>query len=117
MGVGLYEVRAGPGIEAAKGDTTWIKQVDCAPDSNDTPQEKAAVGDLMNLVHNHELTPTTDDSGSEFCFSYSAPVQGQYLEGCVDECRSFRTLDEAEAHCNSVDDCGGVTHRCDPISL
>jgi hypothetical protein len=23
LGVGLFEVRAGPGIEAANGDTTW----------------------------------------------------------------------------------------------
>jgi hypothetical protein len=109
LGVGLYEVREGPGIEAAKGDTTWIKQVNCAPDSNDTPQEEAAINDLEGLVRNHELTP---DAGAEleYCFSYSAPVQGQYLEGCVDECRSFQTLDEAEAHCNSIDDCGGVTH-------
>jgi hypothetical protein len=110
LGVGLYEVRAGPGIEAAKGDTTWIKQEGCAPDSGETPQQKAAVGDLMNLVHNHELTPTTQDGTGDYCFSYSAPVQGQYLEGCVDECRSFETLDEAEAHCTSLDDCGGVTH-------
>jgi len=58
LGVGLYEVREGPGIEAARGDTTWIKQVDCQPGSNDTPQEKAAVGDLMGLVENHELTPS-----------------------------------------------------------
>jgi hypothetical protein len=28
--VGLYEVRAGPGIEAKTGDMSWIKQVDCA---------------------------------------------------------------------------------------
>lgn len=27
LGVGLYEVRAGPGIETAQGDQTWIKQV------------------------------------------------------------------------------------------
>jgi len=27
LGVGLYEVRAGPGIETAQGDHTWIKQV------------------------------------------------------------------------------------------
>ena len=28
LGVGLYEVRAGPGIETAQGDHTWIKQVE-----------------------------------------------------------------------------------------
>jgi hypothetical protein len=112
LGVGLYEVREGPGIEAAKGDSTWIKQVDCAPGSNETPQQKSALNDLAGLVKDHELTPTTQmDEGSEYCFSYSAPVQGQYLEGCVDECRSFQTLDEAEAQCNGIDDCGGVTHR------
>lgn len=105
-------MRGGPGIEAARGDTTWIKQVDCAPASGEahTPQEDEALGDLSRLVRNHELTPTSDDSDNAYCFSYSAPVQGQYLEGCVDECRSFQTLDEAEAHCNSIDDCGGVTH-------
>ena len=27
LGVGLYEVRAGPGIETAAGDLSWIKQV------------------------------------------------------------------------------------------
>jgi hypothetical protein len=110
LGVGLYEVRAGPGIEAARGDTTWIKQVDCSPSSGETPQEEAAIGDLSRLVRHHELTPTGEDGDNAYCFSYSAPVQGQYLEGCVDECRSFQTLDEAEAYCNSINDCGGVTH-------
>lgn len=38
LGVGLYEVRAGPGIETASGDNTWIKQVRSqhAPRHHDT---------------------------------------------------------------------------------
>ena len=111
LGVGLYEVRAGPGIEAAKGDTAWIKQVDCAPDGGgETAEQQAAVGDLESLIKDRALTPLDGGTADDYCFSYSAPVQGQYLEGCVDECKSFETLDEAEAHCNSLDECGGVTH-------
>ena len=87
-----------------------IKQADCDPDSGQAPEEKTAVNDLENLVKKGVLTPSQDSSG-QYCFSYSAPVQGQYLEGCVDECKSFETLDEAQSHCNSLDDCGGVTHR------
>ena len=87
-----------------------IKQADCDPDSVLAPEEKTAVNDLENLVKKGVLTPSQDSSG-QYCFSYSAPVQGQYLEGCVDECKSFETLDEAQSHCNSLDDCGGVTHR------
>ena len=87
-----------------------IKQADCDPASGQAPEEKTAVNDLENLVKKDVLTPSHDSSG-QYCFSYSAPVQGQYLEGCVDECKSFETLDEAQSHCNSLDDCGGVTHR------
>jgi hypothetical protein len=105
----------GPGIEAAKGDTTWIKQVNC----QETPGQEIqhAQADLNHLIAQHQLTPEQseeDNYGTEtsedMCYSYSAPVQGQYLEGCIDECRSFQTLQEAEDHCDQIADCGGVTH-------
>lgn len=60
------------------------------------------------MVQDGQLKP--EAQGSTTCRSYSAPVQRQYLEGCVDECRSFETLQEAEDHCDRVADCGGVTH-------
>lgn len=32
------------------------------------------------------------------------------LDGCVDDCRSFETLEEAEEHCNALQaHCGGIT--------
>jgi len=67
------------------------------------------LGDIERMVNKGALRPEGDPSG-ELCRSYSAPVQSKYLEGCVDECRSFETLQEAENHCDRVEDCGGVTH-------
>mmetsp|Transcript_15113 Transcript_15113/g.41254 ORF Transcript_15113/g.41254 Transcript_15113/m.41254 type:complete len:321 (+) Transcript_15113:49-1011(+) len=113
LGVGLYEVRQGPGIEAAKGDVSWIKQVNCE-ESDTVAQQTNALNDINHLVAQHQLTPEheTGEEGEEgdMCYSYSAPVQGQYLEGCVDECRSFQTLQEAQDHCDQIEDCGGVSH-------
>jgi hypothetical protein len=31
------------------------------------------------------------------------------LDGCVDDCKSFETLAEAEEHCTSLELCGGIT--------
>jgi len=115
LGVGLYEVRAGPGIETAQGDHTWIKQVDCASGTQGDGEE-AALSDLDRMVQNGQLTPEGDGeeegqyTEGDICRTYAAPIQGKYLEGCVDECRSYETLQEAEDHCDRVADCGGVTH-------
>ena len=74
------------------------------------------MSDLDRMVQNGQLTPEGDseDEGQytegDICRTYAAPIQGKYLEGCVDECRSFETLQEAEDHCDRVADCGGVTH-------
>ncbi len=70
---------------------------------------------MNRLVAQHQLEPEENELGGEnesedMCYSYSAPVQGQYLEGCIDECRSFQTLQEAEDHCDEIPDCGGVSH-------
>ena len=77
-----------------------------------------AEADLDRLVEQHQLTPEQEtepeqygeETSEDMCYSYSAPVEGQYLEGCIDECRSFQTLQEAEDHCDQILDCGGVTH-------
>jgi len=66
-------------------------------------------GITLRMVNSGQLRPEQEPSG-ELCRSYSAPVQSKYLEGCVDECRSFETLQEAENHCDRVEGCGGVTH-------
>mmetsp|Transcript_10037 Transcript_10037/g.15701 ORF Transcript_10037/g.15701 Transcript_10037/m.15701 type:complete len:335 (+) Transcript_10037:246-1250(+) len=115
LGVGLYEVRSGPGIEAAKGDTTWIKQVNCesqpsdpnANDYDDSEEQRVhALDDLKSMVSDHQLTPTS----GQMCYSYSPPVEGKYINGCIDHCRSFDTVEEAMQHCNTLVGCGGVTH-------
>jgi hypothetical protein len=31
------------------------------------------------------------------------------LDGCVDDCKSFETLAEAEEYCTSLETCGGIT--------
>ena len=42
--------------------------------------------------------------------SYDGPFESVLLDGCVDDCRSFETLPEAEAHCNTLGaSCGGIT--------
>jgi len=119
MGVGLYEVREGPGLEASRGDLTWIKQVNCDLMNEyhqNLQQDAKALDDLNHLVNQHKLTPVqtqqeyfpTHDGGN--CFSYSDPVHNQYLQGCIDHCRSFQTLEEAINHCDTLEFCGGVTH-------
>mmetsp|Transcript_1424 Transcript_1424/g.2530 ORF Transcript_1424/g.2530 Transcript_1424/m.2530 type:complete len:218 (+) Transcript_1424:122-775(+) len=41
---------------------------------------------------------------------YDGPFETVLLDGCVDDCRSFETLVEAEQHCNLLDyACGGIT--------
>lgn len=53
---------------------------------------------------------------------YDGPFETVLLDGCVDDCRSFETLEEAEQHCNLLDyACGGITKTAygdkDAISL
>lgn len=63
------------------------------------------------MVRQGKLTPEPQEAAAgELCRTFSAPVEGKYLEGCVDECRSFETLQQAQDHCDRVADCGGVTH-------
>ena len=97
---------------------TWIKQVGCTG-SNAWASGVDAVNDINHLVDTHQLHPVNEgasysndysDWGTAQCYTYSAPVQGQYLDGCVDECLSFETLQEAEDHCDTLPDCGGVSH-------
>ena len=40
---------------------------------------------------------------------FDGPFESVLLDGCVDDCRSFETLEEAEQHCNALADCGGIT--------
>ena len=48
-------------------------------------------------------------SGEEELNCYDGPFESVLLDGCTDDCRSFETLQEAEEHCNSIQDCGGIT--------
>jgi hypothetical protein len=42
--------------------------------------------------------------------SYDGPFESVLLDGCVDDCRSFEALEEAEQHCNALgSSCGGIT--------
>jgi len=47
--------------------------------------------------------------GEEGLDCYDGPFESVLLDGCTDDCRSFETLQEAEDHCNSIQDCGGIT--------
>jgi len=107
LGVGLYEVRAGPAIGKAVGETSWIKQVNCQS-SRLSRQEQSALSDINRMVKDHQLVPDRK-TGDATCYSYSLPIQGKYLNGCVDQCRSFHSLASAQRYCNSLADCGGVT--------
>ncbi len=47
-------------------------------------------------------------------FSLSDPLcdfstHSVLLDGCVDDCKSFETLSEAEEYCTSLEECGGIT--------
>lgn len=56
--------------------------------------------------------PAADGEGKHaVCeYSYDGPFESVLLDGCVDDCRSFETLPEAEAHCNTLGaSCGGIT--------
>ena len=44
------------------------------------------------MVAAGKLMPDQSGPGLTACYDYSAPVQGEYLDGCVDGCHSFRTL-------------------------
>ncbi|EKX38182.1 hypothetical protein GUITHDRAFT_115727 [Guillardia theta CCMP2712] len=107
LGVGLYEVRAGPAIGKAVGETSWIKQVNCQS-SRLSRQEQSALSDINRMVRNHQLQPDAKTS-DKVCYSYSVPIEGKYLNGCVDKCRSFHSLDSAQRYCNTLENCGGVT--------
>ena len=48
-------------------------------------------------------------SGEEGLNCYDGPFESVLLDGCTDDCRSFETLQEAEDHCNAIEDCGGIT--------
>ncbi|KAJ1483278.1 hypothetical protein T484DRAFT_1896272 [Baffinella frigidus] len=53
---------------------------------------------------------------------FDGPFEAVLLDGCVDDCRSFETLEEAEQHCNTLGyECGGITKTAygdeDAISL
>jgi len=37
---------------------------------------------------------------------YDGPFENVLLDGCVDDCQSFESLADAEAHCNSIVECG-----------
>jgi hypothetical protein len=60
-----------------------------------------------------------DDHELQF---FDGPFEAVLLDGCVDDCRSFETLEEAEEHCNALGyECGGITKTAygdqDAISL
>jgi hypothetical protein len=60
------------------------------------------------------------DDHALLCFD--GPFEAVLLDGCVDDCRSFETLEEAEEHCNALGyECGGITKTAygdeDAISL
>ena len=48
-------------------------------------------------------------SGEDELNCYDGPFESVLLDGCTDDCRSFETLEEAEEHCNAIEDCGGIT--------
>ena len=48
-------------------------------------------------------------SGEDELDCYDGPFESVLLDGCTDDCRSFETLQEAEEHCNAIEDCGGIT--------
>ena len=53
--------------------------------------------------------PALAVSGEEGLDCYDGPFESVLLDGCTDDCRSFETLQEAEDHCNAIEDCGGIT--------
>ena len=49
------------------------------------------------MVAAGKLMPDQSGPGLTACYDYSAPVQGECLDGCVDGCHSFRTLQAPSA--------------------
>ena len=54
------------------------------------------------------------DDGAQILFTLSLQLFTDcsfsvLLDGCVDDCKSFETLAEAEEYCTSLENCGGIT--------
>eukprot|EP00286_Rhodomonas_abbreviata_P020640 CAMPEP_0181313884 /NCGR_PEP_ID=MMETSP1101-20121128/14503_1 /TAXON_ID=46948 /ORGANISM="Rhodomonas abbreviata, Strain Caron Lab Isolate" /LENGTH=224 /DNA_ID=CAMNT_0023420901 /DNA_START=175 /DNA_END=849 /DNA_ORIENTATION=- len=62
---------------------------------------------LAACLSSHAVVAQQDDHPLD---CYDGPFETVLLDGCVDDCRSFETLEEAEQHCNLLDyACGGIT--------
>ena len=90
--VGAYSASAGGGFElVALADASFHSN------SPANPQAAAQTG----------LHAAVD---SVVACNFSAPMSNTYITGCPKQgCTAFATLAEAEARCQSVPDCGGVT--------
>eukprot|EP01052_Picozoa_sp_SAG31_P045023 SAG31_NODE_8068_length_1529_cov_1.413287_1_plen_470_part_01 len=92
--VGAYSASGGGGFEL-------VALADASFHSNEMPADNQPT---------EQAALQTEGSAAAVPCKFSAPMDNTYIAGCPKQgCTSFATLAKAEARCESVPDCGGIT--------